>query len=99
MTFGISQNTFFKFKPMAVTLYPLIRPPGELNYWDFGPGELLTEVVYQNGQYLVQLPLCGAGDCQRPEHQTEMLDLLGCCLGTWRFREVTSRQGSAGACQ
>ncbi|OYZ99751.1 MAG: hypothetical protein B7X99_06770 [Rhizobiales bacterium 17-65-6] len=43
VTFGISQNTYFKFKPMAVTLYPLIRPPGELNFRDFGPGELLTE--------------------------------------------------------
>lgn len=43
MTFGLSQNRFFKFKPMAVTWYPMIRTPGELNFRDFAPGELLTE--------------------------------------------------------
>ncbi|WP_371349426.1 hypothetical protein [Ancylobacter sp. IITR112] len=43
VVFGISQNTFFKYRPTGVTLFPLIRPPGELNYRDFGPSELLTE--------------------------------------------------------
>jgi hypothetical protein len=41
--FNIARNQFMKFAPERVSLYPQIRGPGEFNFRDFGPEELLTE--------------------------------------------------------
>lgn len=43
VVFGLSQNRFMKFEPKRASIYPLYRPPGEYNFRNFGPSELLTE--------------------------------------------------------
>jgi hypothetical protein len=41
--FNIATNNFMRFAPERVSLYPQIRGPGEYNFRNFGPEELLTE--------------------------------------------------------
>ncbi|MBI1308946.1 MAG: hypothetical protein GC129_03665 [Proteobacteria bacterium] len=43
VTFNLATSKFLKFDPQRVSIYPQIRGPGEYNFRDFGPQELLTE--------------------------------------------------------
>ncbi len=43
VVFGMATNKFMKFAPERVSLYPQVRGPGEFNFRNFGPEELLTE--------------------------------------------------------
>lgn len=43
IVFNIATSRFNKFEPQRANIYPQIRGPGEYNFRDFGPQELLTE--------------------------------------------------------
>lgn len=43
IVFNIATSRFNKFDPQRANIYPQIRGPGEYNFRDFGPQELLTE--------------------------------------------------------
>ncbi len=43
LVFNMSNNSFMKFAPDRVSLYPMIRGPNEPNFRDFGPDELVTQ--------------------------------------------------------
>lgn len=43
IVFNIATSKFNKFDPRRANIYPQIRGPGEYNFRDFGPQELLTE--------------------------------------------------------
>lgn len=43
VTFNIANQKFMKFDPRRMSVFPQVRGPGEFNFRDFGPQELLTE--------------------------------------------------------
>jgi hypothetical protein len=43
ISFGFSKNSFGKFDPRRMSVHPLIRAPGDQNFRDFGPTELITQ--------------------------------------------------------
>lgn len=42
MTFNLSRNSLIKCGPALVTMEPLIRAPGDMNFRPFAPDELLV---------------------------------------------------------